>query len=175
MTDAQQQLLYNIVSAVFGASTYISVQLLQKIKTKDEKKKQETDERNEHTKDMDDAASGLVKTSQEVIDMLKDMLAEQKIYFEEKIQEAKKDCQDQIDKLKIDNEETIKNLKADNESLKIRITNLDMENKDLQEKVRDLTKDKSQLQSNIAELIVRLSKYEDDIRVKSYKRSSKNK
>ena len=38
MTDAQQQLLYNIVSAVFGAGAYISVQLLQKMKTKEEKK-----------------------------------------------------------------------------------------------------------------------------------------
>ena len=124
ISDNNLRILENILSMVFGASTPIIIQWVMKKKTK---KEQAQEEINANAQ----AAKINLEGAQDVIEMFKQLVEEQRIHFDNRLQSAKDQCTSQIQELKSENRIELDEirlvneaLKADNEAMNIKITNL---------------------------------------------------
>lgn len=93
MTEAQYQLLANLVSGLLGAGSSIVIQWIAK-------KRSPAEEKNERTDAQTNAAAKNVATAIEVNNMLKGLLEKQRAYFDEQLEESRKACHTQIENLR---------------------------------------------------------------------------
>jgi len=160
LTDAQLQVLENILSGLLGVGSSIGIQWLSKRRTK-------LEAIDEHTETLIKASGDSIKAAQEVVAILKEMLNDQKEYFENKLKEdileVQQDCDKKIASVDSDYSFRLQSLMEDNESLHIRITKLTDENLSLSIKITSLTEDRQKLEIKMSDLKTRLSKYEHEI------------
>jgi hypothetical protein len=133
LTEAQYNLLANLVSGLIGAGSSIMIQWVAK-------RRSPAEEKNERTDAQTNAAAKNVATAIEVNNMLKGLLEKQRIYFDEQLEESRNSCHTQIESLR---------------------ENLSEEYNDIMDKMkieqRNVT---DELTRKIIELRARLSKYE---------------
>lgn len=103
------QLIQVIIGAITGGLTTIIISIINKYRSKGK-------QNDDHTKDINHAAAENVKSAQEVNQMFKNLLADERKHSDEvlkqavtdAVSQAKQDCQEQIDKL----EKKITNLRT---------------------------------------------------------------
>ena len=133
MTEAQYNLLANLVSGIIGAGSSIAIQWLAKKRTPAE-------EKNERTDAQTNAAAKNVATAIEVNTMLKGLVQNQKDYFDEQLEKSRESCRLQIEAMR---------------------DNLSEEYNDIINTMKtEQTKVTDELTRKIVELRARLSKYE---------------
>lgn len=152
LTEAQLQLIQNIASAFIGVAGSEGIRYFANKKTKEETE-------DEHADAIAKASSENVKAAQQVVDMLQEMLSDQRTYFDEQIKRAEDACNQKIFALN----DIINSLKDDNESLRINVARLERENTTLNVQLVKVKTDHDALQVKYDELKKRFSKYENGI------------
>lgn len=152
LSESQLQALQNVLSVAIGSGSTVLVQWIAN-------KRSKSKEKEDATQVISDSASENVKAAQMVIEMLQEMISDQKTYFDNQIKRAEENCSNQI------KEQTtiIENLKENNESLHIAIARLEKENTSLSVELVRINTEYNVLKGKYDDLKRRFSKYENEI------------
>jgi hypothetical protein len=142
-----------VIASAVGIISSVTIKLVDSYRTK---KKQADD----HAEAIAESAKANVDSANVVNTMMREMLDQEREYFQKELVRASGECEDKISKLKAEYDIQLDTIRSDNEAFAILIDKVTKDNLRLTKQIVSLTASKEENAIKIRAIRERLSKYE---------------
>ena len=142
-----------VIASAVGIISSVTIKLVDSYRTK---KKQADD----HAEAIAESAKANVDSANVVNTMMREMLDQEREYFQKELVRASEECEDKISKLKAEYDIQLDTIRSDNEAFAILIDKVTKDNLRLTKQIVSLTASKEENAIKIRAIRERLSKYE---------------